>query len=69
MRGRANCSQNLSRNSVLQAVSDAQADLGHRPHHHSAFHGWIDHAAPTIEDPGDQFACVLAFYWQEFSHQ
>jgi len=58
-------SQNSSSGWVLQT----QADLGRRPHHRSAFHGWIDHAAPTIEDPGDQFACALAFYWQESSPQ
>lgn len=63
------CVSNSSSSWVLQATSDAGADLEHRPHHHSAFHGWIDHAAPAIEDPGDQFACVLAFYWQEFSLQ
>lgn len=53
----------------LQALPEAQADLGHRPHHRSAFHGWSDRAAPAIEDPADQSSCALAFYWQESSPQ
>lgn len=50
---------------VRDCAINAQADLGHRPRHHSASPGWIDPAAPATVDPGARSSCAPAFYWQE----
>lgn len=62
---RATFQNALISGAVRGCAINAQADLGHRPRHHSASPGWIDPAAPATVDPGAQSSCVPAFYWRE----